>query len=36
MAQTHEQTPRWHIWVALLSGVATGYALLMGLFLGLS
>jgi hypothetical protein len=32
MPQVHER-PRWHMWVALLSGMATGYVVLMGLFL---
>jgi len=34
MAQLHEQRTRWHIWVALISGIMTGYGLLMGLYLG--
>lgn len=34
MAQTREQPPRWHIWAALVSGIMTGYALLIGLYLG--
>jgi hypothetical protein len=32
MPQLHER-PRWHMWVALFSGMVTGYAALMGLLL---
>jgi len=35
MAQTREQLPRWQIWAALVSGILTGYGLLMGLYLSL-
>lgn len=34
MAQLREQPPRWHMWAALVSGIFTGYALLIGVVLG--
>lgn len=34
MAQTREHPPRWHLWAALLSGMVTGYALLIGFMVG--
>ena len=34
MGQIRHQPPRWVHWAALLSGMATGYGLLLSLYLG--
>jgi hypothetical protein len=36
MAQLREPQQRWHIWVSLLSGILTGYVLLIALVFGLN
>jgi hypothetical protein len=35
MSHSEGESPRWLLWAALLSGIASGYGLLLGLWLTL-